>query len=207
MFRTSVFVMSFTAACLAAGEAQAAQLTASWVDNASGEATTRIERRPANVVAFAALADVPPSVTEYVDTSVSPGSKYCYRVLAHNADGVSPYSDEACATAGNDGSLQLAVSHAGDGLGTVASTPVGIECGTACAAAYNSGTVVTLTATPNASSTFTGWSGGGCAGTGSCILAGNAAVSVTATFVKQVNSFLIGQAVAVPGSPAPGKGQ
>jgi hypothetical protein len=42
--------------------------------------------------------------------------------------------------------------------------------------------VVTLTATPAQGARFTGWTGGGCSGTDPCILAGNAAVVVTATF-------------------------
>ncbi len=36
--------------------------------------------------------------------------------------------------------------------------PTGINCGGTCSASYDSGTVVTLTATPDASSNFTGWS-------------------------------------------------
>src|SRR5207244_12488350 len=62
----------------------------------------------------------------------------------------------------------LTVSNAGTGSGTVTSTPVGITCGASCSASYASGTAVTLTTTPTSGSVFTGWSGGGCAGTGSC---------------------------------------
>src|SRR5207244_12352178 len=60
----------------------------------------------------------------------------------------------------------LTVSKAGTGSGTVTSSPAGITCGATCSAPYASGTVVTLTATPSANSAFTGWSGGGCSGTG-----------------------------------------
>jgi hypothetical protein len=56
-----------SAAFLGAGEASGAQLTASWIDNSNGVATTRLERRLGTDVAFAAIADVPPGVTEYVD--------------------------------------------------------------------------------------------------------------------------------------------
>ena len=127
MTRTCLLVLSLTAAaCLAAGEASAAQLTASWTDNSGGEATTRLERRPRNVVAFAAIAEVPPGVTAYVDASVSAGTTYCYRIAAYDDAGASPYSAEACATPGDDGSsLDLAVRKVGVGTGTIASTPGG----------------------------------------------------------------------------------
>jgi endoglucanase len=75
----------------------------------------------------------------------------------------------------------LTVTKAGTGGGTVASSPTGISCGTACSASYASGTAVTLTATAAAGSTFTGWSGA-CAGTGACSTTMTAARAVTATF-------------------------
>lgn len=39
------------------------------------------------------------------------------------------------------------------------SNPTGIDCGADCTETYTYGTVVTLTPTPDAGSTFTGWSG------------------------------------------------
>jgi List-Bact-rpt repeat protein len=203
MSRICVLVLSLTvAACFAAGDAIAAQLTASWTDNSGGEATTRLERRPQNVVAFAAIADVPAGVTAYVDTSVSAGTTYCYRAVAYDDVGASPYSDEACATtSGNDGtSLDLAVSKFGVGAGTIASAPAGILCGSDCTASYPAGTPVTLSATPAAGSTFTGWNGGGCAGTGPCTIAGNARVAVAATFTAATKSIAVSKAGDVTGS-------
>ncbi len=76
----------------------------------------------------------------------------------------------------------LTVSLAGAGSGTATSDPAGIGCPGTCAAAFAQGTVVTLSATPAAGSVFAGWSGEGCAGTGSCVVTMTAARSVTATF-------------------------
>lgn len=52
----------------------------------------------------------------------------------------------------------LTITKAGAGGGTVTSSPTGIDCGSACTATYNQGRSVTLTATPSAGSSFTGWS-------------------------------------------------
>ena len=76
----------------------------------------------------------------------------------------------------------LTVTKAGTGSDTVTSSPAGINCGGGCAATYVSGTSVTLTATPLGNSLFAGWSGGGCSGRGTCIVAMDANKFVTATF-------------------------
>ena len=53
----------------------------------------------------------------------------------------------------------LTVSKEGDCTGTVTSNPAGIDCGADCSEDYVEGTVVALTATPDADCTFGGWSG------------------------------------------------
>jgi hypothetical protein len=78
------------------------------------------------------------------------------------------------------GPFTLNVSIAGEGSGDI--TGSGILCGFICSDSYPSGTAVTLTATPDAGSSFTGWSGGGCAGTGVCVVTMTAAQNVTASF-------------------------
>ncbi len=80
---------------------------------------------------------------------------------------------------------KLTVSKAGTGGGSVSSSPSGISCGTSCSHSYNAGTAVKLTASPASGSTFSGWSGGGCSGTGACTVTMNANQSVTATFKKK----------------------
>ena len=79
-------------------------------------------------------------------------------------------------------SFLLETAKTGTGSGTVSSAPAGIDCGTNCAEIYPSFTKVTLTATPNPGSTFTGWSGAGCSGTGTCEVTMLEATTVTAEF-------------------------
>ena len=71
------------------------------------------------------------------------------------------------------------------GAGTVTSEDGDIDCGPKCKASYQIGSEVTLTATPSSGSTFRGWSGGGCTGTGTCALTINKATTVKATFRKR----------------------
>jgi pimeloyl-ACP methyl ester carboxylesterase len=76
----------------------------------------------------------------------------------------------------------LSISKSGSGTGTVSSSPGGIWCGATCSASFSNGVYVTLNASPDAGSTFVGWSGGGCYGTGSCTVFMNTAQYVTAVF-------------------------
>ncbi len=78
----------------------------------------------------------------------------------------------------------LSVLMSGSGNGSISGT--GISCGTDCSEVVNSGTQVTLTASPaNSSSIFSGWSGGGCSGTGNCVVTVSSDKTVTATFTTQ----------------------
>jgi hypothetical protein len=53
----------------------------------------------------------------------------------------------------------LRVKKSGTGSGTVTSVPAGINCGSDCKQEYRMGKVVTLTATPDFGSVFSGWIG------------------------------------------------
>jgi hypothetical protein len=88
----------------------------------------------------------------------------------------------------------LTVAKAGSGAGQVTSTPAGIECGSSCVHSFEDGTAVTLEAVASAGSTFSGWSGGGCPGTGSCVVTMDADPTVTATFTQDPSP---------PGPPGP----
>ncbi|MEK7761143.1 MAG: kelch repeat-containing protein [Nitrospirota bacterium] len=78
------------------------------------------------------------------------------------------------------------------GTGTVSSNPVGINnCTASCTAPFDKAGLVTLTATGTG---FTGWSGGGCTGTGTCVVTLNSSITVTATFVAPPPPMTIGRA-------------
>ena len=76
----------------------------------------------------------------------------------------------------------LTVNRIGSGTGTVSSVPVGISCGNHCTETFASATTVTLQATADDGSAFTGWLGA-CFGLSStCTVTMSADLSVTAVF-------------------------
>jgi hypothetical protein len=100
--------------------------------------------------------------------------------------GVPPSGSMTCPrgsfTTPNCATYTLSVSKSGSGSGTVTSSPAGINCGSDCSETYSAGTPVTLSASPASGSTFSGWSGEGCSGTGTCTVSMTQARNVTATF-------------------------
>lgn len=76
----------------------------------------------------------------------------------------------------------LGVVTQGDGSGLVDSSPAGIHCGSDCVADFVHGTMVTLTASAAEGSTFEGWDGATCSGTGPCEVTMTEAESVMAIF-------------------------
>jgi hypothetical protein len=75
----------------------------------------------------------------------------------------------------------LSITKIGTGTGTITSSPTGTT--------FNAGTVVALTAAPNASSTFSGWSGG-CTGTSpTCSLTVNTNTAITASFALKTSAI------------------
>ncbi|MBI3802446.1 MAG: hypothetical protein HY282_01620 [Nitrospirae bacterium] len=85
----------------------------------------------------------------------------------------------------------LTVEKGGSGHGTVTSDLPGINCGTSCAALFPAGSSVTLTAAPQDDSTFDGWSGGVCSGSGPCVVTVDAAKTVTPTFTLKPFSLSV----------------
>ncbi len=97
----------------------------------------------------------------------------------------------------------LTVSLSGNGSGTVTSIPSGIDCGSTCTSTFNNGTIISLTPTPHAGNSFTGWSGD-CSGTSSCQVTMSMARNVTAAFAPSTWTFAV--TVTGPGTvhTAPG---
>ena len=93
-------------------------------------------------------------------------------------------TDLACTAGACVATVPLTVMKTGAGSGTVTSNLPGITCGADCTEAYPVGAMLTLTATPDATATFAGWSGGGCSGTGPCTVTLAAATTVRANFSR-----------------------
>jgi uncharacterized repeat protein (TIGR01451 family) len=121
-----------------------------------------------------------------VTASSTPGTYFNNATADAAGFSVVPTGDTAPVTVTAPVTHTLTSSKGGSGSGSVTSSPAGISCGATCSASFNDGTMVTLTASADAGSTFTGWSGGGCSGTGTCVVTLNADTTVTATFTAQV---------------------
>ncbi|MCX6386786.1 MAG: DUF5050 domain-containing protein [Solirubrobacterales bacterium] len=86
-------------------------------------------------------------------------------------------------------SYGLTVTKSGSGLGTVTSTPAGIDCGPDCTQSFADGTRLTLTPKAADGATFTGWRGD-CSGSASCTVAMTKSRTVEAVF-QTSNDFRI----------------
>jgi hypothetical protein len=127
--------------------------------------------------------------------------------LETTCDG-SPYVDIGAYELAECPAVTLKVARAGGGSGTVTSSPAGVSCGTTCETSFAYGTEVTLTAQPATGSTFSGWSGTGCSGTGSCTVTMTALREVTATFgleqtTQPGSSTSLETSSSTPPAPAP----
>ena len=76
-----------------------AQLTLTWQDNSTNENNFGVERKTGTSGTYAQIALVSANTTSYVDTSVTHGVTYCYRVDALNSAGASAYTNEVCGAA------------------------------------------------------------------------------------------------------------
>ncbi len=118
--------------------------------------------------------------------AVTPAGTFVAEINAHRVRRITPAG------------MPLALTRAGSGAGTVTFEP-GSSCAASCTVDYPLGTAVTLVATADATSTFTGWSGA-CTGTGTCSLTMNQARGVTATFMRNPQQLTVNLAGSGNGS-------
>jgi hypothetical protein len=100
---------------------------------------------------------------------------------------------------------KLSIHFGGDGQGTAAIAPVGSACSSDCIQGFEDvedGVPLTLSATPQSGSTFTGWSAGACSGASFCHLTMTGDTEVTATFEKSPSSVTSGANPSSSGSKA-----
>jgi len=134
-----------------------------------------------NAVIFGGVAATVRSATfETLETNVPAGLPSGPVAVVVRVNGIPSNAVTFTVGGGGGTTFTLSVARAGGGGGSVTSTPAGISCGAACSASFASGTGVSLTATPDAGSTFAGWSA--CSGTGACSVTMSADRQVTATF-------------------------
>jgi hypothetical protein len=113
-------------------------------------------------------------------------SEYIPSNGAHWATRIASFSFPACTQ-----SYTLSVSEIGQG--TVTSTDGSINCTNGsgiCKAVYNSGTSVSLNASPNTGWTFSGW-GGACSGGNPCNITVTGNATATATFATVAQSYTL----------------
>jgi hypothetical protein len=152
---------------------------------------------------FAAMGSVRVNTAQVtIPANTPPGNYWIGVVYDPGTDGVSANNDSdgwdaVPITVTAAPRYTLNVYKSGSGVGTVASSPSGINCGSDCTHEFTGGTTVTLTASAAAGSRFAGWSGA-CSGSSStCNLAMTSAKSVTAQFEPLIviyHSLQVGKA-------------
>lgn len=168
--------------------ARAGRIELSWQYDAEAALGFVILRQEASSEAalatapFRTLTEVAADTTTFTDNTVTEGQYYRYQIQALSGGGrSSPATSESITPRSQQ--VMLSVLRVGQGSGVVTSEPAGISCtadGTGCQATFAAETEITLTATPNASSDFAGFSGA-CSGA-SCTLVLETDEQVTVTF-------------------------
>jgi YD repeat-containing protein len=162
------------------------QINLSWQDNSSDESDFHIERSPNGSTGWAEIATVGVNVTNYNNnTGLSCNTPYYYRVRAHRHGDAqySGYSNTANTTTQLcAGTYTLNVNIIPSVGGTVSGT--GINCPGDCSEIYNSGTNLTLIATPNSGYIFSFWSGCNSVSGPTCYVTMNSIKTVTANFTQ-----------------------
>jgi DNA-binding beta-propeller fold protein YncE len=117
------------------------------------------------------------------DASACPGTAGCQ--VQMNAD------TEVTATFGAIPQQNLVIAKTGSGAGNVTSEPAGIDCGSTCAASFDQDSSIRLEAAADPGSTFAGWSGGSCSGTGTCQVTMSESREVQARFDQTLHRLVV----------------
>jgi phospholipase C len=134
-----------------------------------------------------------------VTLTASPGAGYSFSGFGGACSGMSCQlviqGQQSVSATFTPAAAQLTVSLSGNG--TVTSQPAGINCSSTCSASFSAGTTVTLTATPGAGYTFSGF-GGACSGM-SCqlTLASGQNAMVSAMFASSQNITAINHLIVM----------
>lgn len=120
-------------------------------------------------------------------TGLTTGTTYYLRAYATSSIGTS-YGDNVSFQTSAIEKKNLSLTQSGTGSGVISASP--ISCGAGCSDyQYNPDQVVTLSATPNINSTFSGWSGNSDCWDGALTM--DVDKSCTATFVKKTYSVYL----------------
>jgi hypothetical protein len=182
-FKTEPAILTITKAGTGNGIVSSSTGTLLWIDNIG----TSTYADYSTQVTLAATADPGSSFTGWSGEGCS-GTGTCTVTMtaARNVTAIFTLSS----------TLSLTVTKAGTGGGTVTANTGTLtwvaNTGTATYAEY--GTQVTLSATADTGSTFLGWSGEGCSGTGTCTVTMTGARNVTAAFMNNSNLLTITKA-------------
>ena len=122
------------------------------------------------------IGDTAADVKVYVDEdSLDPSKQYSYSVAAKggSTESARVATEEPIQAAPKTGDLRVRALFGGEGGGgVIKSSDNAINCtepgGAKCSSDFQTGSTVTLEATPNTGSEFVGWEGAECTGTGPC---------------------------------------
>ncbi len=93
----SIADVPFVPSGFGAGTVSATQINLSWTDNSSNEDGFSIERKTGSSGVYAQIATTTQNAVSYSDAGLTPNTTYVYQIRAFNANGYSPYSNEASA--------------------------------------------------------------------------------------------------------------